>query len=57
MDIKYHEVSALNVVKYFIKDYEFSGGSELIGYDWFYDPVKGVFIFKLILQNKQEDCK
>lgn len=54
IDMKYIEVNASNVVKYFIKDYEFLDGSELIDCKWFFDPVKEVFIFKLITQSEKE---
>lgn len=54
MDIRYIEVKAGDVASYFVKDFEFKDGSELRSYDWFFDPAKGVFVFKLVVNNPEQ---
>ncbi len=55
MEIKYQEFEAATVVNYFAKDFEPKDGKTISDYDWFYDPKRGKFIFKLYLQEKETE--
>ncbi|MNZ14599.1 hypothetical protein D3C78_315270 [compost metagenome] len=46
----YSEVSADDVAKYFVQGYNLPVGERLAGHEFFYDPAKGVFVFKLITE-------
>lgn len=43
----YSEVSAADVARFFVQGYKLNPGERLAGHEFFYDPAKGVFVFKL----------
>lgn len=46
----YSEVPAADVAKWFVDGYKLPAGERLASSDFFYDPAKGVFVFKLITE-------
>lgn len=47
LSIKYVEVSANDVVDFWVKKYD---GTPIEDYDWWYDPAKRVFVLKLYVR-------
>lgn len=43
----YSEVPADDVARFFAAGYKLAAGETLLEHDYFYDPAKGVFVFKL----------
>ncbi|WNZ57428.1 hypothetical protein QT397_08845 [Microbulbifer sp. MKSA007] len=54
METNYQEVSLNTIVKYFADDFKTKPGTEIITKEWFIDPVKGVVIFKLVTDKKDD---
>lgn len=50
IEIKYEEASLDEVATFFVEAYKFPRAHELVKHEFFFDPVKGVFVFKLYLQ-------
>lgn len=50
-DVKtnYSEVTVEDVARYFVAGYDLKG-EKLLQSDYFYDPHKGVFVFKLVTE-------
>lgn len=46
----YSEVPAADVARFFVQGYKLAEGERLAGHEFFYDPAKGVFVFKLITE-------
>lgn len=52
--INYSEVAAADVADFFVKGYQFKEGETLKSWAHFYDPAKGVFVFKLVTETDGE---
>lgn len=46
------EAKLADVAKHFVKDYNLPSTHVLVQHEMFFDPVKGVFIFKLFISPK-----
>ena len=42
--------SAADVARFFVQGYKLAEGERLAGHEFFYDPAKGVLVFKLITE-------
>jgi hypothetical protein len=49
----YSEVPADDVARFFVNGYRLQDGERLAGHEYFYDPAKGVFVFKLITASAE----
>lgn len=54
MKIKYQVVDIEDIIKYWIKDYEFKDGEELFHNKYYYDPRKGKVVLELCVKEKKE---
>lgn len=52
MKIEYHEVSAEEVVKFFVDAYILEEGKQIFSNEWFYDAGKQKFVFRLTIEAK-----
>ena len=50
-NVNYSEVPVADVADFFVKGYQFKEGERLMGWTHFYDPAKGVFVFKLVTET------
>jgi len=51
----YSEVPAADVARFFVQGYKLAEGERLAGHEYFYDPAKGVFVFKLTTQMVDDE--
>lgn len=49
-NVNYSEVPVADVAAFFVAGYQMKDGETLVGHSFFYDPTKGVFVFKLITE-------
>ena len=49
IELRYSEHEISDVLNYFAKGFKFSAGEKLRDYSFFYDPNKGVVVFKLVI--------
>jgi len=56
-----HEILDIkDIIKHWVKDYEFKDGESLSQYDFYFDPMKGTVIFRLFInevEDNQENSK
>ena len=47
-------VKAKYVMDYFVKGFEVPQGKKLVGFDWYFDALKGEVVFELKLEDASE---
>lgn len=50
----YSEVPVADVAAFFVGGYKFPDGTVMVQSEHFYDPAKGVFIFKMITETETD---
>lgn len=48
---EWNQVSAADVVAFFVQGYQLKPGERLAGHEYFYDAAKGQFLFKLTIER------
>ena len=55
-NVNYSEVPVADVAAFFVAGYKMNEGETLVGHSFFYDPTKGVFVFKLITEREEPEA-
>lgn len=51
IEARFSEVPAADVASFFVGGYTFEEGVSLLGSTFYYDPAKGMFVFKLMVER------
>jgi len=51
VDVSFSEVPVGDVAAFFVKGYAFEDGVQLLAAEHYYDPHRGVFVFKLTTER------
>lgn len=49
----FYEAPAADVAGFFVNGYRLQDGERLVRHEYFFDPTKGVFVFKLVTETAE----